>query len=465
MQAKVVEQQGSSARIAVTIPAAEVSTVYARVLADISRQIRIPGFRPGKAPRSVIIQRIGEDALNQEVRDFLVDSYFPKAINQLGLTVINADFIREEASEGQDYSFEAQLDLYPEISLPDLSEIVIDTVKTTVTDDMIEETVASLQSRHATLVPVERPVEAGDYLMLQTGNMDEQDEASRIPIDLESVDPEFAEEFLGKNIGDEIELKNKASGDEDGSEEDPEEDADNSPVSLRVRILDIKAKEKPELNDDFAQTLGFDSWEATLGAIRQTLQNDLDNQTMQAQQDEFIDKLLAETDFDLPPSLVERRKESMLKNLESELEENNTNLKDYLKKLAEDGKHEDFNNELQESAERAVKRDLVLERLLIERGSQLSDQDFEMSLRYNAMQQGMDLKRFKKEMGETWLDNYRFLLTRNRAVRETVQELLNADSPETVAEAVASEASTLVETAEEAVPSASAESQEDVAES
>ena len=464
MQTQILERDANRAKIKVKVPAGEVSKTYQQVLSSIARQIRVPGFRPGKAPRGVIETRVGKDAIAQEVRDALVQTYFPQAVQELDLTPVAQHLHAHEPVDGQDYSFEAELELYPDFELPDMSQIIFDTEPEPLTDELLQENVDALRTQHATLIPVERAAEAGDYLLVETAGAEGQ-EGSSIPVDLENVGPELAEQFLGKNIGDEIELTlSEDSEDEDEAGEDageaegtvgeaevvnaqvetdtaetvatPEETGDAEPTTLRVVIRDIKAKERPDADDEFAKTLGLETWAEVEAQLRQSLEVQLAQDALSAQQEEFTEKLLLETTVTVPPSLKARRKESMLQNLERDLAQRELTLQGYLESLeAEEGKREEFERDLDEAAESAVKRDLVLERVLERRGTRLSNEEFEAALAYTAQRQNSTPQGLRQQLGESGVANYRFLLTRDKAVRETVQELVAAQSGSAEAEA------------------------------
>lgn len=437
MQTQILERDAHRAKIKVEVPASEVSRAYQQVLTSIARQIRVPGFRPGKAPRGVIETRVGKDAIAQEVRDALVQTHFPQAVRELELTPVAQHLHAHEPVDGEDYSFEAELELYPDFELPDLSQIVFDTEPEALSDELVQENVAALRRQHATLIPVERAAEADDYLLVETVGS-EGEEGSSIPVDLENVAPELAEQFLGKNIGDEIELtlsEETEEGSEGEETDDPAEpeaaeagetaaSADAEPTTLRVVIKDIKAKERPEADDEFAKTLGLETWAEVEAQIRRSLELQLAQDALSAQQEEFTEKLLLETQVAVPPSLKARRKQSLLQNLERDLQARELTLGSYLENLEGEGKREEFERELDESAEGAVKRDLVLERVLEARGTTLSNEEFDAALAYTAQRQNSTPEAVKQQLGESGLANYRFLLTRDKAVRETVQELL-----------------------------------------
>ncbi len=480
MQTEILERQGVSAKFKVDVPAEEVNKAYSTILRSLARQVKVPGFRPGKAPRGVIEARVGKDAVAQEVRDALVETYYPQAAQELELNPVSANFHAHEPVENEDYTFEVEVELYPEVKLPNIEDIVIDTEGVPVTDEMVAETVENLQSENATLVPVERPAEAGDYLTVESLG---ETAGSTMPIDLERVGDTLAEQFYGKLIGDEVALKLDvptppeiededeevevlAEGESEESAEEvaadssqdaqAEEDAEvNELTVLNVVIRDIKAKEKPEPDDEFAQTLGFGTWEEAEAQIRRSLQAQMDQEIFSEQQEEFIGKLVEETELSLPQSLINRRKRNLLENLAQDLQGRGMNMQMYLQSLEEDDKRQEFEDELDEAATTGVKRDLVLEKLLEVRGTQVTSEELDAALTYMAQRQQSNVAKLRQELGREGVENYRFLLARDKAVRESVRELLGEDDEDEAlpgesedTETTAASADTNVETAE-----------------
>lgn len=441
MEAKLKDKQSVEATVEVTVPAAEVDKAYDRVLRQLARQVKVPGFRPGKAPRGVLIKRIGQEALEGEVREELIESNYPAAMKQFELAPVHAHVHGGTPNQGEDFTFELHVDLYPEIELPDVDQIVIDSEGRKVDDEMVAQTVARLQSENATMVPVDRSVQPGDYLLVETvsGEQEGGDEegpaaASTMPIDLEEVGDELAEQLIGKNLGEVVKLRlagaQPQAADSEGEKAEGEEGEASEAPTFDIRIKDVKEKEKPAADDEFAKTLGFENWQETEERIRASLQSQLDQEAFEEQRDEFVEKLMASTTFELPRSLVQQRRADLLENLTQDLKRRGLTLEKYVEQLEANNGREEFEKELQEAAEKGVRRDLVLERLLEQRGTTISDAEFEASLRQLAMQQGMDVDRLKRERGPDWLRNYRFLITRDRALREAVQERLAAQRSE-----------------------------------
>jgi len=425
MEAVLKDRQDVSATIEVTVPADVVDATFNRVLASLARQVRVPGFRPGRAPRGVLIQRIGSDALAEEVRETLVDEHYPRAVRELELLPVHAHFHADPPSEGAAFTFVVHADLYPTFELPDFDAIELDASVPDISDDDVAQTVDRIRDDHATLVPVERSVEAGDVLTIETLG---EGGGSTMTVDLNRTEPHLVAQLTGRSMGDEVtlDLTGDAPSDaESASAEQATADAEATETpaerrSLSIKIVDVKAKELPATDDAFAATLGFETWDAAVAEIRSSLAAQADREAFTRQREAFIEQLVAATEVALPKVLVNRRQRVLIDELKDDLEQRGLTLAGYLQELEERDARAGFDQELLEAAERAVKRDLVLEAVLEREGSTIDDAEFEAGVRMMALRERKEINVFKREMGEEWLRNYRFLLNRDRAVRSVV---------------------------------------------
>jgi trigger factor len=192
---------------------------------------------------------------------------------------------------------------------------------------------------------------------------------------------------------------------------------------MRIKLVDVKAKEKPEAGEELATQLGMESWDAVVERVRSSIAEDLRRESYEARRSELIDKLVAGSTLELPPGLVRRRQQSLLENLVQDLQQRGETFQSYLARLDARDQREEFEKELIETAERGVKRDLVLERVMEVRGTELSDAELMDALKFLAAQRRQDVGSFVRDMGEEWVANYRFMLTRDKAVRELLAEL------------------------------------------
>jgi trigger factor len=428
MKTELIDRKAVEATVKVTVPAAEVDAAFEQVIDDLARRVRVPGFRPGHVPRGVLVKRIGEDALAEEVKEKLIDATFQAAVKEHDLLPISTHFHAHDPVRGQDYSYEVHSELYPEVTLPDLSAITIEAQGRELTEEMVDEAIEELRRDNATLVPVERPVEATDWVLIEARSLPpagteeeqpaegEEPAGSSFPVDLERAHEELVGQLVGMTMGEEREVT---------LTDETEQGEDGAPRvrRMRIKLVDVKAKEKPEAGEELATQLGMESWDAVVERVRSSIAEDLRRESYEARRSELIDKLVAGSTLELPPGLVRRRQQSLLENLVQDLQQRGETFQSYLARLDARGQREEFEKELIETAERGVKRDLVLERVMEVRGTELSDAELMDALKFLAAQRRQDVGSFVRDMGEEWVANYRFMLTRDKAVRELLAEL------------------------------------------
>lgn len=417
MEARITEQTDVTATLEITISAATVDATFEQVLGILGKSVNVPGFRPGKAPRGVLIARVGEEALAHEVREAIVDKHYPQAIRDFNLTPVSAHTHADSPQAGNDFTFTVHTELFPEFTLADVDTINIETVETPISDEDVQATVTRLQNDHATLVPVERPAEANDLVTIES----QGEGGQQMPVDLERTEAHLLDQLIGRSIGERLVLDLG----EDPSTPAAAGDDEGEPAAVRrtldIVIHDIKAKERPAIDDAFAATLGFGSWAEVDAEIRRGLGAERARATFRIQRDEFVQKLMAATEVSLPPSLVRRKQQNLLEDLRTDLERRNMTFEQYLVSLEARGEKEKFEQEWREAAERGVKRDLVLEQLMDARGVAIEDHEFELALRQVAQRERSDVEKFKREQGEEWLSNFRYLLARDKTLEFIVR--------------------------------------------
>ncbi|HZJ08703.1 MAG TPA: trigger factor, partial [Trueperaceae bacterium] len=185
MRSELVEKKPIEATVKVTVPANDVDAEFENVVSGLARTVRIPGFRPGKAPRGVLEKRIGKESLAGEVQDKIIDSHYQAAMTEHELLPISVHFHAHAPERGSDYSFEIHAELYPEVELPDLGVLTIDAPSQTLDDETFAAAIEQLRRENATLVPVDRPVQADDWLLIETvpANADTAREAATTEAD------------------------------------------------------------------------------------------------------------------------------------------------------------------------------------------------------------------------------------------------------------------------------------------
>ena len=298
--------------IEVEIPTEEVSRETDVLVQKYQKLARIPGFRPGHVPPSIIRQRFSQDIQN-DVVDALVPRYFRKETERLGLIPVSQPRVTDlHAHEGEAMHFKASFEVMPEIKVEGYKELRAEHPQISVTEQEVEESLKSLQEQKATFSPVEgRTIADGDYAQVSLDGTPKRDEEGAKPVHMDDVLVEIG----GKNTMPEFteNLRGAAPGDERVFEVNYPQDFSDERLrgktfTYRVKVNAIKQKALPELNDDFSKELGEFS---TLDEVRQRIREGMEHDRRQAAEREAKDKLLAElvrrNDFEVPEALVERQ--------------------------------------------------------------------------------------------------------------------------------------------------------------
>ncbi|HEY7353479.1 MAG TPA: trigger factor [Terriglobales bacterium] len=298
--------------IEVEIPQDEVSRETDVLIQKYQKLARIPGFRRGHVPASVIRQRFSQEIQN-DVVDALIPKFFRKETERLGLTPISQPRVTDlHAHEGKPMHFKASFEVMPEIKVEGYKELRAEHPEIVVTDEEVEESLKGLQEQKATFSAVEgRSIAEGDYAQASLDGTPKKDEPGTKPVHMDDVMveiggkntmPEFTENLKGTSPGDEREF------DVHYPEDFSDERLRGKTFSYRVKINAIKQKSLPELNDDFAKELGEFS---TLDEVRKRIREGMEQERRQNSEREAKDKLLTElirrNEFEVPDALVEHQ--------------------------------------------------------------------------------------------------------------------------------------------------------------
>jgi len=298
--------------IEVEIPPEEVSRETEVLIQKYQKLARIPGFRRGHVPASIIRQRFSQDIQN-DVIDALVPKFFRKEAERLGVVPISQPRVTDlQAHEGKPLHFKASFEVMPEIKVEGYKELRADHPEISVTSEEVEESLKSLQEQKATFSPIEgRAIADGDYAQVSLDGTPKNDEAGTKPVHMDDVlveiggkttMPEFTENLRGATAGEE------RTFDVLYPEDFSDERLRGKTFGYKVKINAIKQKSLSELNDDFAKEVGEFS---TLDEIRQRIREGMEHERRQTAEREAKDKLLAElirrNEFEVPEALVEHQ--------------------------------------------------------------------------------------------------------------------------------------------------------------
>ena len=296
--------------IQVEIPADEVARETATLIQKYQKLARLPGFRRGHVPASIIRQRFSQD-INNDVVDALIPKYFRQETTKLGLVPVSQPQVTDlHVHEGEPLRFKASFEIMPEVKVEGYKELRAERNEITVSEEEVEQAVKDVQERHATYTAVEgRPLADGDFAQASLDGTPKDGEGKPVHMDEVLVEiggkntmPEFTENLRGASAGDERSFEVKY----------PDDSSDKrlagKVFDYTVKVQSIKQKSLPELNDEFAKELGeFSSMEDVRKRIREGMEQERKHEAERAAKDKLVAELIQRNDFEVPEALVERQ--------------------------------------------------------------------------------------------------------------------------------------------------------------
>jgi len=393
----VEELSPTRVRLSVEVPFDELKPSLDKAYKEVGRQVRIPGFRPGRVPPPVIDRRVGRDVvLSQAVNDAMPDLY-AKAVAEGDVHALGQPDVEITGlDDGKELKFTVEVDIRPKFDLPDLASLAVTVDDTLVTPDEVAEYLGNLQERFASLKGVQRPVENDDYVSIDLsasvdGEPVEDAQASGLSYQVgsQSLLDGLDDALTGMSAGESKTFQTELAGGEFAGRE----------ADVTVTVHSVKVKEVPGLDDDFAQLASeFD----TLGELRADTRAQLERrkstqQVIQAR-DRAMDALISQVDIPLPESVVAEEVEQNREGLVQQLQRAGATLDGYLEMTNQS--QEQFDSDLQERARRAVKVSLILDQLAREEELNVDQAELAAYVTRQAEQMGVAPDRLAQQLAD-----------------------------------------------------------------
>ena len=371
-------------RLDVAVPGDEVRRQMERAVRELGREVRVPGFRPGKAPAEVIVQRVGREAVVQEMLKGALGGWYSEAVSEAGVVPIDdPELDLEDVPEEGDLTFTAKVRVRPKATLGEYKGLEVGKADPEVPEGALDQQLEALRERAARLVPVDRPARTGDFLVIDfdgsAGGKRLRNATSRdylVELGGGRLVGEFDARLAGMSAGETVEFP-VTYGDADGRDE-----LRGRTVDYEVTVKQVQERELPELDDDLA--IGVSEFD-TMDELRADVQRRLD-EAAEADADELfrrmvIDAAVAKATVDVPAVMVDRRIGTILQQTASQLPEG-VSFEQY---LAAGGRTlEQLVEELRPDAESAVRRELVVEAVADAEGIEVADEEVEEQVRADA---------------------------------------------------------------------------------
>ncbi|WP_332275389.1 trigger factor [Bacillus velezensis] len=404
MSVKWEKQEGNEGVLTVEVDADTFKTALDDAFKKVVKQVSIPGFRKGKVPRGLFEQRFGVEALYQDALDILLPVEYPKAVGEAGIEPVDRPEIDvEKIEKGESLIFTAKVTVKPEVKLGDYKGLGIEKDDTAVTDEDVQNELKALQERQAELVVKEEgAVENGDTVVLDfegfvDGEAFEGGKAENYSLEVGSGSfiPGFEEQLTGLEAGAEKDVEVTFP------EEYHAEELAGKPAVFKVKIHEIKAKELPELNDEFAKDI--DEEVETLAELtektKKRLEEAKENEADAKLREELVLKASENAEADVPQAMIDTELDRMLKEFEQRLQMQGMNLELYTQFSGQD--ENALKEQMKEDAAKRVKSNLTLEAIAQAENLEVTDEEVEAELTKMAEAYNMPVENIKQAIGST----------------------------------------------------------------
>lgn len=400
MNTTVSREGPTRVRLTIEVPADDVRPAVDRAFKRLASQVRIPGFRPGKAPRAVLEARLDADEIKDMIIREAVPQFYAQAVVGEDLDPIaepHIDVTSFDESEG--LKFEALVEVKPEIELPPLADLKVTRPAWQATPEDVQGQLERLQDRFATLEPVTRNIGAGDFALIDIkGYWNDQEIENATAMDMlyeagsGRIVPELDTELEGKRAGDILKF-NAALPPEYG------ETWGGREVSFQVLVKEVRRKNVPPLDDEFAKTA---SEFETLDELTQDLRKRIEKIKQAAANAEvrgrLLERLVEDIPVVVPDAMIESEMGFRLRRLSNQLHEAGVTLDDYL--AGAETTEEQVESDVRRQAERSVAAQLILEEIARREELKVSDEELDAEIAKLAEGAGRKPSEVRKQLTE-----------------------------------------------------------------
>ena len=446
MSVQVENLDKNMVKLTIEVPAEELEKAIEAAYKKQKNQISVPGFRKGKVPRVMIEKMYGVGVFYEDAANTLMQQNYPSAVDESGVDIVSrptVDVVQIE--KGKPFIFTAEVAVKPEVTLGKYMGVTVTKIDTSVSEDEVNEALEQQRNNNARTISVtDRPVAVGDTAVIdfegfvdgvavEGGKGENQPLESGAQTFIETVE----DQLVGKNAGDEVEVNVTFP------EQYQAADLAGKPATFKVKINEIKTKELPELDDEFAQDVSeFDTLAEYKESLKKNLEEKKENEAKRTKEDEAVQKIIDKSKMDIPEAMIDTQCETMIEEFAQRIAQSGLSMDQYLQfsGLTVDGLKEQVRPE----ALSRIQASLVLEQIAKDENIEVSDEDVNAEIEKMAASYGMEADKLKEYMGDAEKDSMKKDLAINKAVElvmSNVKERAKAKSKkEKEAEAEATEA-------------------------
>ncbi|WP_054706875.1 trigger factor [Bacillus sp. JCM 19041] len=380
MSAKWEKTEENTGVLTIEVEADKVNDALDKAFKKVVQKVNVPGFRKGKMPRGLFEKQFGVESLYQDALDFVLPDAYASAVEEAGIFPVDRPEIDVESiGKNETLVFKATVTVKPEVKLGDYKGLEVEVPSTEVTDEDVQEELTKLQERHAELIVIEEgEIQDGDTAVLDfagyaNGEAFEGGTAENYSLEIgsNSFIPGFEEQLVGLKSGDEKDVEVTFP------EEYHAEDLAGQPATFKVKIHDIKRKELPALDDEFAKDANekVESLDELKTELRTTLEEQKKMDSDNAVRDALLEKAAEQAEINVPEAMVTSETDRMLQEFGQRLQSQGMSLDMYFQFSGQT--EEDMREQFKEDAGKRVRVNLTLEAISEAENVEVSEEEVE----------------------------------------------------------------------------------------
>ena len=424
MSLQVEKLEKNMAKLTVEVPAEQFEAALKTSFQKNKNKFSIPGFRKGKAPQAMVEKMYGVGVLYDDAIDTLLDSTYADAVKESGLEIVSRPEIGiEQIEKGKTFIYTALVAVKPEVTLGEYKGVEVEKAKPEVTDADVEAELKKVQDQNSRMVNVEdRAVENGDHTVIDfEGFVDGQpfeggkSEAYPLVIGSHSFIDTFEEQLIGKKIGEECEVNVTFPTEYHAA------DLAGKPATFKVTVKEIKVKELPELNDEFASEVSeFDTLDEYKKDVEKKLAEKKEIEANSKNEDAVVAKVVENASMEIPDKMIDAQAENMVQDMARRMQSQGLSLDMYLKYTGMTV--EQMKEQARPDAEKRIRTRLVLEAVAQAENIQISDEKVDEEVAKMAEAYKMEVDKLKSYMSESDIKQMKEDLAVQQAVDLLVAE-------------------------------------------
>lgn len=402
MSVQVETLEKSMAKLTIEVSAEEFETALDKAYKKNKNKISLPGFRKGKAPRAMIEKMYGIGVFYEDAANDLIPGAYESAAKESELEIVAQPSIDvTQIEKGKPFIFTATVAVKPEVTLGDYKGIEVEKKTAEVTDEELQAEIDKVRESNSRMITVEdRAVQDGDITTIDfegfvDGEPFEGGKGENYPLTIgsHSFIDNFEEQLIGKNIGEETEVNVTFP------EQYQAEELQGKPAVFKVTIKEIKVKELPELDDDFAQDVSeFDTVDEYKEDLKKKLLENKEAALKREKEEDVVGKIIENATMEIPDPMVDTQVRQMVQEFSQRIQSQGLSLQQYMQFTGMTP--ESLTNELQPQALKRIQSRLVLEAVVAAENIETSDEDLEKELEKMAEMYQMEADKLKELVGE-----------------------------------------------------------------